>query len=228
MSVQLQCNIITLFPNFFTSIFSTSLLGKAVEKGIIEVNYISLRDFADPPHHKTDDLPYGGGAGMVLKVEPIVRALKSITEPTYSICLSPRGYFLCQTKVCEIFSMTYPSIEKKSLTLLCGHYEGIDERVTKYIDASISIGPYILSGGESAAAILIEALSRLVPGFLSNTKSLESESYEKEQYLEYPQYTRPAVFEEQSVPSILLSGHHQKIEEWRVKESKKTYEKFKN
>jgi len=223
--MKLRINIITLFPDFFNSALEASLLGKAIEKNIIEVNRIQLRDFAINKHNQVDDTPYGGGSGMVLMVEPVKKAIESIPEKTYKVLLTPRGYSWKQNRAEALYQKVTTDFE--SLTLICAHYEGIDERVVEYIDESISIGDYILSGGEPAALSVIDCLARLVPNFMGNSESLHDESFNKEGYIEYPQYTRPPEFDGQEVPGVLLSGHHANITKWREEQAKRAYAKFK-
>jgi tRNA (guanine37-N1)-methyltransferase len=219
---KLKFNIITLFPDFFTSSLKSSLTGKAIEKQILEVNVIYLRDFAINRHGQVDDSPYGGGSGMVLMAEPLKKALDSIPEKTHKILLSPRGYLWTQEKCHSLFHQN----NYDSISLICGHYEGFDERIVKYVDDSICIGDFVLSGGEPAALVLIDSLSRLLPGFMGNSESIVDESFHKPGYLEYPQYTRPVAFEGDVVPEVLLSGNHGKIQEWREAQSKQAFLKF--
>ncbi|MCS6984757.1 MAG: tRNA (guanosine(37)-N1)-methyltransferase TrmD [Leptospiraceae bacterium] len=214
--------IVTLFPEFFNSPFSTSLLGKAMEKKIIEVEFYPLRRYAINRHGKVDDAPYGGGEGMVLRPEPIHRALLDIKAKyeTYVILLSPRGYLFHQRHAERL-------AKKAHLTLICGHYEGVDERVAEHlVDESLCIGDYVLSGGESAALVVIDALARLQPGYLGNPQSLREESFSREGYLEYPQYTRPAEYQGWKVPEVLLSGNHAQIARFRQEEAIKAWKKY--
>lgn len=207
----MKFNILTLFPEMFEPI-KQSIIGKAVEKNIVEINLINIRDFSKDKHKKVDDTPYGGGAGMVMRADVVYDAYKSIKDSkTKVIYLSPKGKTLNQ-KMVEKLS------KEESLTLLCGHYEGIDQRVIdKIVDEEISIGDYVLTGGEIPAMVLIDSVSRYIPGVLSH-ESIKEESFSNG-LLEYPQYTRPEIFEGEKVPEILISGHHEKIEEWRKKES---------
>ena len=216
-----KINIITLFTKFFESPFETSLLGKAIKKKLLVIEIIALREFGLASHKKVDDAPYGGGPGMILMVEPIDKAVSHIKkkEKTYTILLTPRGERVTQKKVHELFEKFF---ENKSLTLICGHYEGVDQRVSDGIaDESISIGDFILSGGEAAALLLVDSITRLIPGFMSNSNSLEEESFSKESYIEYPQYTRPRLYKNMIVPDVLLHGNHHEIEKWRLKNSGK-------
>lgn len=211
----MRFDILTLFPNMFASPFQESILGRAIEKGLIEVRTINIRDFALDKHRMVDDTPYGGGQGMVMKVEPIARAieqLKSEDPAVRAIYLTPDGKPLNQEKVKELASQTH-------LILLCGRYEGVDERVRElFIDEEISIGDYVLTGGELAAMVLIDAISRLLPGVLGSDQSAEEDTF-YHSLLEYPQYTRPANFRGYEVPEILLSGNHQAISLWRRREA---------
>lgn len=218
----MKFDILTLFPNMFSSPLQESIIGKAIKKGIIEVRTINIRDFSTDKHKTVDDTPYGGGHGMVMKVEPIVRAIrwvKSQDPSSWTIYLSPQGKTLNQKKV-EGLS------QKSHLILLCGRYEGVDERVREfYIDEEISIGDYILTGGELAAMVLIDSIVRLIPGVLGAEESAKEDSFFNS-LLEYPQYTRPFDFEAHKVPEILVSGNHSAIAEWRRKEAiKKTFTK---
>ena len=215
-------HILTIFPNIFDSFLKEGLLKKAQEKGILKIKIWNLRDFAKDKRKTVDDKPFGGGPGMVLKVEPIYFAVKKIKsnvkDPSkvLTLLLSPRGEKFSQ-------KMAHEFLKYENIILICGRYEGVDERVAKYIaQKEISIGDYILSGGEVPAMVIIEVVSRLLPGFLGNENSLE----EKRELFSYPVYTRPRVFEPEprvkwKVPEVLLSGDHQKIKEWRKKHSKK-------
>jgi len=221
---KLCVHIITLFPDFFNSPFQSSLLGKAVNQELVKFNIIQLRDFSVNKHGQVDDTPYGGGHGMVLMLEPLKRALESIPGNSYKILLSPRGYLWNQKKCVDTFQHVNQS--NSSLTLICGHYEGVDERIVDIIDESICIGNYVLSGGEIAALVMVDSLCRLIPGFMGNAESIQDESFQNDQYIEYPQYTKPAEFEGTRVPDILLSGHHERIKEWRSLQSIAAYKKF--
>lgn len=225
-------HVMTLFPEMIESVINTSITGRAIEKGLISVNTINIRDFADNKHNRVDDYPYGGGAGMVIQAEPVYKAygylvnhikmskpdIESFQKPRV-IYLTPQGQIFNQNMAQEL------SVEE-DLILLCGHYEGIDERVLEMIVTdNISIGDYVLTGGELPALVLIDAISRLVPGVLNNETSAEFETF-KDNLLEYPQYTRPEVFMGRKVPEVLLSGHHANIEAYRRKQSIiRTYER---
>ncbi len=207
----MKFDVLTLFPEMFEPV-KQSILGKAMEKNLIEVNLINIRHFSKDKHKKVDDTPYGGGAGMVMKPDVVYDAYKSIEhENAKVIYLSPQGHTLNQ-KIVERLS------KENHLILLCGHYEGIDQRVLdKIVDEEISIGDYVLTGGEIPAMVLIDSVSRYVEGVLKQD-STQEESFSNG-LLEYPQYTRPEIFEGESVPDILLTGHHQNIEKWRNEKS---------
>ncbi len=205
--------IITLFPEFFTGPLKTGLMGKAVASGKIRVEIIDLKSFSDDSLHRCDDYTYGGGSGMVLKAEPLFNALNSLQgNDKYVLLPSPSGTPLDQDIV-KSLSL------RDDIILICGHYEGIDQRVIdRFVDLEISLGDYVLSGGEYAALVILDAIARYVPGFLSNQESLKEESFE-DGLLEYPQYTRPDEIEGMKVPAVLLSGDHEKIREWRTEKS---------
>ena len=200
--------IITLFPEFFESPLRSGLLGKAIDKGIITVEIVNLRDYANNKFRRCDDTPYGGGSGMVLMPEPLFRCLDAIKGDAYTLLTTPAGVRFDQELVKKLH-------EKKELCIICGHYEGVDQRVTdRYVDSEVSIGDYVLSGGEFAALVMLDAVARYVPDFMSNSESLKEESFE-DGLLEYPHYTRPAEIEGMKVPDVLLSGHHAEIKAWR-------------
>ncbi len=206
-------HILTLFPEFFDGPLRTSLTGKAIERGHFDVDVTDIRDFATDKHNKCDDQPYGGGAGMVMKPEPLVGALEDArhTAPDAPrILLTPQGEPFDQSMARELS-------EESGLILTCGRYEGVDERVRQHwIDREISIGDFVLTGGEVAAMTVIDAVTRLLPGVLGNSDSVDDESFAADDaHLEYPQYTRPRSFRGHDVPDVLLSGYHAKIEEWR-------------
>lgn len=204
----MRIDVLTLFPEFFSGVLTSSLLGKAIEKGLLQVDVHQIRDWATNKHHTVDDTPYGGGHGMVMKVEPLVAALEAVSRPgARRLLLSARGPRLTQARARELAALPH-------LVLLCGRYEGVDDRVCSFIDEEVCIGDYVLSGGEAGAVVVIDAVSRLVPGVLGNPGSLETESF-SDDLLEYPQYTRPEVFRELGVPDVLLSGNHAAIETWR-------------
>lgn len=207
----MKFDVLTLFPEMFEPL-KTSIIGKAVEKKLIDINIINIRDFSEDKHKKVDDTPYGGGAGMVMKPDVVYRAYQSVKDKKAKVIyLSPQGKTLNQQKVEDLSKESH-------LILLCGHYEGIDQRVLdKIVDEEISIGDYVLTGGEIPAMVLIDSVSRYVEGVLKQD-SIQEESFSNG-LLEYPQYTRPEIFEGEAVPEILLSGHHQNIEKWRKEKS---------
>lgn len=203
--------ILTIFPGMFSSPLEESIVGKARERGLISVRMHNIRDYATDKHQMTDDRPFGGGEGMVMKPEPIVAALRAIGRddpPARTILLTPQGRLFNQDIARELSRIP-------RLILICGRYEGVDERVAEhFIDDQISIGDYILTGGELAAMIIVDAVTRLIPGALGNVDSASADSF-SETVLEYPQYTRPQDFEGMTVPGILLSGNHENIRRWR-------------
>ena len=207
----MKFDVLTLFPEMFEPL-KQSVIGKAVEKELVNINLINIRDFSKDKHKKVDNTPYGGGAGMVMRPDVVYEAYRSVkTEETKVIYMSPQGKTLNQ-KMVETLS------KEKHLIILCGHYEGIDKRVLdKIVDEEISIGDYVLTGGEIPAMVLIDSVSRYVEGVLK-PESIKEESFSNG-LLEYPQYTRPEIFEGESVPEILLSGHHENIEKWRKEQS---------
>jgi tRNA (guanine37-N1)-methyltransferase len=210
-----RIDVITIFPELFDIPLRTSLLGKAVAAGTLQVEVHDLREHGFGKHRSVDDEPYGGGAGMVMRPEPIFAAVEPIaTEKAHVVLLSPRGRRLDHSVVTELAG-------KEQLVLICGRYEGVDERVsTHLVDDEISIGDYVVAGGELPALVLIEAVSRYVPGVVGNAESLEAESHAGEG-LEYPQYTRPAEFRGWKVPDVLLSGDHAAVEKWRRDEAER-------
>ena len=204
----MKINILTLFPEMF-DIFNHSIIGKAKDKGIVEINTMNIRDFTLNKHKKVDDYPYGGGAGMVMTPQPIVDSIRACKKNNSGkvIFLGPRGKTFNQEMAKEL-------AKEEGLIFLCGHYEGIDERVYKHIDLEISLGDFILTGGEMAAIPVIDSILRLKSGVLGKEESYEDESF-SEGLLEYPKYTRPEEFEGDKVPKVLLSGHHENIRKWR-------------
>ncbi len=208
--------ILTLFPEMVMNGLSASITGRAMEKGAISVGAIDIRDYSHDKHHQVDDGPYGGGAGLVMQPGPVVEAYEALSERLGKrprlIYMTPQGRVFDQ-KLAEELSM------ETELVFLCGHYEGIDERALELVCTDqVSIGDYVLTGGELPAMVMIDCIARLVPGVLHNEGSAEEESFQ-DNLLEYPQYTRPEVFRGMEVPPILLSGHHQKIHEWRRQQS---------
>jgi len=222
-----QIDIVTLFPDMFKGPLNESLLKKAQEKSLLSVNIINLRDFTSDKHKTADDSPYGGGAGMVMKVDVVVKALRETKKKVENrkqkaesriVLLCPTGQPLTQAKVNSLAKLD-------NLGLICGHYEGIDERIRDYVDEEISIGDYVLTGGELPAMVLIDAVARQIPGVVKETESVQKDSFYNS-LLDYPSYTRPEEFEGKRVPEVLLSGHHVEIEKWRRKEAlKKTLKK---
>lgn len=201
-------DIITLFPNMFSGPFDQSIIKRAQDKKLVEINYHDLREFAVDERGTVDDRPYGGGVGMVLMVEPIFKALEKIKSKKV-ILLDPRGEKFTQQKAREFSKL-------EQITLICGRYEGVDERVREnLVDESISIGDYVLTGGEIPSMVIIDAVTRLIPGVLEKEDATKFESFSEKNSLEHPQYTRPEEFNGWKVPEILLSGNHGKIDEWR-------------
>lgn len=218
-------DILTLFPEMFSGHFEVSMIKKAKDKKLVKINIHNIRDWATDKHKTTDDRPFGGGPGMILKVEPIDKAITSIKKKTKAksrkvILLSPQGKIFNQDKAKELSKIEH-------LILIAGHYEGIDQRVIDHlIDEEISIGKYILTGGEVPAMVIVDSVVRLVPGVLEEEVT-ENESFSKGDNFDYPQYTRPVNYKGWKVPEILLSGDHKKIEEWRKKEALKKRQKVK-
>ena len=207
----MKINILTLFPEFFSNFKTESIIGKALNKGLLEINIINIRDYCLDKHKQADDIPFGGGAGMVMKGEPIVRALKE--HKGRVIYPSPQGVVYNQSIAIELSKL-------EEITIICGHYEGVDERVIEnYVDMEISIGDFVLTGGELPAMIIADSVARMVPNVI------KKDSYENDSFfnglLDHPHYTQPREFEGLSVPEVLYSGHHKKIDEWRLKESLK-------
>jgi len=216
-------HIITIFPKIFDSYFNESIIKRALKKKIISIKIHNLRDWTIDKHKTVDDAPFGGGAGMVMKVEPIYKSLKSIkskvkSHGTETILLSAKGKTWNQ-------QLARSHAKLKNIVLICGRYEGVDERVTNFIDEEISIGDYVLTGGEIGALTIIDSITRLLPGALGNAESAKHESHSTPGVLEHPQYTRPEVFaangKKLRVPKILLSGNHKKIADWRNKKSQR-------
>ncbi|KKN10708.1 hypothetical protein LCGC14_1033840 [marine sediment metagenome] len=208
----MKVDIVTAFPDMFSSLLSESILKKAQENGFLEATVHDLRDYTTDKHRQIDDTPYGSGPGMLIKVEPLYRAIEELkSSGSHIILLTPQGKILKQ-------EFTQELSKKEHLIMICGHYEGVDERIRSFVDEEISLGDYILTGGELPAMVLLDAVTRKLDGVLGSSESLAEESFEKG-LLEYPQYTKPAEFEGLKVPEVLLSGHHQKIEDWRKEES---------
>ena len=210
---MMQITVLTLFPEMFGPV-QESILKRAQAAGLLQIRLVNFRDYATSKHKNVDDVPYGGGAGMLLKPEPIFAAIRDLPQPRGKrriILMSPQGHVFRQDKA-KHWS------EQEELVFICGHYEGFDERIRELVDEEASIGDYVLTGGELAAMVMIDAVARLIPGVLGEDTSAEEDSHSSS-LLEYPQYTRPADFEGRQVPDVLLSGHHAMIKRWRRKES---------
>ena len=214
-------SIITLFPEIFEVFSQSSIIGKAQKNKLLEIRFINLRNWGLGKHKQVDDRPFGGGAGMLLRVDVVYNALNATKikskDPNFSektVLLDPKGKTFSQ-------NLAYNLSKLDHLILICGHYEGIDHRIDKFIDAKISIGEYILTGGEIPAMVVTDAVARLIPGVLRNPESLDEESFSKNIRAEAPQFTRPFEFMKRKVPEILLSGNHSKIKAWKISKSKK-------
>ena len=209
----MKIDILSIFPDMFNGAFSESIIKRAVDSKLVEINIHNFRDYTDDPHNKVDDTPYGGGAGMVLMCQPIVDCLESIkTEDSYVILLTPSGVVYNQ-------SMAYELSHKKHLIFICGHYEGIDERITNFVDLELSIGDFVLTGGEIPTMAVVDSIVRLIPGVINEESHIE-DSF-NDYLLDYPSYTKPRVYRGLEVPEVLISGDHKKIDEWRRNESLK-------
>ena len=225
----MKIDILTIFPEMFKGPMTCSLMNRAIQNKILDINYVDIRSFTKDKHKKVDDRPFGGGPGMLMQVEPIYLSLKSVGvrkknclyknpyKKPYVVYMSPQGNLLNTTKVKALSKYEH-------LVLLCGHYEGVDERVLNWVDEEISIGDYVLTGGEIPAMVLIDSVARMLPGVVQDKNSVEQDSF-YDGMLDYPQYTRPAKFKNFKVPDILLSGNHLEIEKWRKQQS---YERTKN
>ncbi len=210
----MKFSVLTLFPEMFESVLGESIIGRAIKKGVIETEYVNIRDFSEGNYRRVDDYPYGAGGGMVMQPMPIYKAYQSVKgdEKPYVIYMSPQGNVFSQQKARELSEMEH-------VVILCGHYEGVDERIIEEIvDEEISVGDYVLTGGELPAMIVIDATSRMIEGVLDSDETMQVESH-YDGLLEYPQYTRPVEFLGKRVPDILLSGHHANIEAWRREQS---------
>lgn len=206
----MKIDILTIFPKMFDGFLNESIIKRAIDKKIVDINIIDFRDYTKDPHKKVDDTPFGGGAGMVLMIQPIYDALKSIrTKDSHVILLNPSGKTYSESKAKQLR-------DYKHLILVCGHYEGFDERIKNIIDEEISIGDFVLTGGELPAMVISDSVIRLLDGVI-NSDSLESESFDSE-FLDYPVYTKPREFKGMKVPDVLLSGNHKLIEDYRQKE----------
>lgn len=211
----MRCDILTLFPGMISAVLDESIMKRAREKGLLDVRVINIRDFTFDKHHTADDYPYGGGAGMVLKADPILKAVDFIRgeeKELRILLMSPQGKRHTQAVASEL------SMEKRRIVFICGHYEGIDERVRTYLSPEeVSIGDYVLTGGELAALVIIDSAVRLIPDVLGDSSSVEEESFN--QLLDYPHYTRPAELRGMNVPPVLLSGNHEVVRLWRRKQA---------
>lgn len=207
----MKIDVVTLFPEMVDKPLSLSIIGRAREKGLLKINFVNPRDFTEDKHRTVDSKPYGGGSGMVMMVEPLYKAISKVKKRnSYVVLLTPRGRVFNQSVAKELLA-------KKHIVLVCGHYEGFDERIAYYADDEISIGDFVLSGGEPAAVCVIDSVGRLVDGVIKK-ESREEESF-KDYLLEFPHYTRPAVWKGKKVPDLLLSGDHDKIKKWRFEKS---------
>jgi len=210
--MAVRVDILTLFPEMF-DIFNQSIIGKAKEKEIVSINTWNIRDYTKDKHRKVDDYPYGGGAGMVMAAQPVVDCIRKVKDQNRGkiIFLGPRGKTFNQEMAKELSN-------EEELVFLCGHYEGIDERIYKHIDLEVSLGDFVLTGGEMACIPVVDSILRLVPGVLASSESFTEESFYSGA-LEYPHYTRPSVFEGLAVPEVLMSGHHENVRKWRRAQS---------
>jgi len=216
---MLKVDVISAFPDMLQVPLGQSIVGRAQKAGVLQLGVTNPRDFTDDKHHTLDDRPYGGGPGMLMKAEPLYRAIKKLRKKNSVVILtSPRGQTFTQTLAKKL-------AKKKHLIFVCGHYEGIDERIYPEMDLEISLGDFILTGGELAAAVMIDAITRLVPGTFKKEDVTVSESFE-ENLLEAPQYTRPEVWRGKKVPQVLLSGHHKEMEKWKREQALKLTEKY--
>lgn len=207
----MKISILTLFPEMFTGFVETSIIKKAILKEIIEIEVVDMRSFTEDKHNRVDDYPYGGGAGLVLMCQPVVDAIKATrTEDSLVVMMTPQGKTLKQ-------SVSYDLAKEKHIILLCGHYEGFDERIRSYVDMELSIGDYVLTGGEVASMVVADSVIRLVDGVITQ-ESHEDDSFSNG-LLEYPHYTRPREYEGMEVPDVLVSGHHENVRNYRLKES---------
>lgn len=210
----MRIDVLTLFPEMFTGVFGTSMLGRAAEKGILEFHTHNIRDYSANKHHNTDDYAFGGGAGMVMMPQPVFDCMEAVLAggAARRILMTPRGRTLSTAMARELAN-------EERLVILAGHYEGLDERISELIDDEISIGDYVLTGGELPAMVLVDCVSRFIPGVLGCGESAEDESFTGDGLLEYPQYTRPADFRGRKVPEVLLNGNHAEIAKWRRQQS---------
>lgn len=216
--MNMKIDILTLFPHMFQGVFEESILKRAIDEGKVEINLINFRDYTKDPHNKVDDTPYGGGAGMVLMCQPIFDCVASLRkEDSVVVLLTPDGEVYNQ-------AMAYELSQEKHLILICGHYEGFDDRIRSICDREISVGDYVLTGGEIPAMAVVDSITRLLPGVITEESHINDSFHD--QLLDYPTYTKPRVYEGMEVPEVLVSGDHQKIDQWRREESmKKTQER---
>lgn len=216
----MRIDILTLFPNMYDGFLSESIIKRAIEKKLVEINIVNFRDFSKDPHQKVDDTPYGGGNGMVLMIQPIYDCIKSLKkEDSKVILLTPEGATYNQEKA-------YDLAKEKHLILICGHYEGFDERIKSLVDLEVSIGDFILTGGEIPSMIIVDSITRLIDGVIMEESHIKDSFNPETKLLDYPVYTKPREFEGMKVPDVLLSGDHKKIEEYRMAEAKKKTEKY--
>ncbi len=211
----MRITILTIFPEMFSGIFTESILKRAQGLGIIEIDYVNFRDFSPSKHKRVDDYSFGGGPGLVLAVEPIYNALQSIPDQktAFKILMTPQGVPYEQKTAIELTQYDH-------IIIICGHYEGFDERIRSFVDREISIGDYVLTGGEIGAMVLVDSIARLLPGVLGSDESFEQDSFYNG-LLEYPQYTRPQEFLGMKVPDVLISGNHAEVDKWRAEQSMK-------
>ena len=215
----MKIDILTIFPNMFDGVFQESIIKRAIEDKKVEINLINFREYTTDPHNKVDDTPFGGGAGMVLMCQPIFDCIKSIrTKDSIVIMMTPDGVPYKQ-------KMAYDLSKEKHLIIICGHYEGFDDRIRSICDMEISIGDYVLTGGEIPAMVLVDSITRLIPGVINERSHIE-DSFNENYLLDYPTYTKPRVYEGMEVPEVLISGDHKKIDEYRYQEAiKRTQER---
>lgn len=209
----MRIDILTLFPNMFHGFLQESILKRAIDNGIVDIHLVDFREFSDNKHKKVDDYPFGGGAGMVLQVQPVYDALRSIEgyQEALKIIVSPQGKPFVQQDAYQYSSLHH-------IIILCGHYEGYDERIRHYFDVELSIGDYVLTGGELAAMVLVDAITRVIPDVINKDESHLNDSFSND-LLEHPHYTRPREFNGMEVPEVLLNGHHEEIRKWRLEKS---------
>jgi tRNA (guanine37-N1)-methyltransferase len=210
----MRIDVLTLFPDYFEGPFTVSMVKRAVEKKAVDIRVTNLRDFTTDKRHTADDVPYGGGAGMVMKPEPLIKGIQRLKrgrKKVKTLLMSPQGRRLDHGLILNL-------LKEKSLLLICGHYEGLDERVMGHVDEEVSLGDFVLTGGEPAVAVIVDALIRFLPGVVGDRDSVEKDSFFNG-LLDYPHYTRPRLFKGKKVPDVLLSGNHREIERWRQKES---------